>query len=331
MPPLGPLLLKPIFLRKVWAPPRLPEPWQSILGPPPQTGEVWLASDRHRVSTIAHGELAGLGLDQVVSRWPREILGSAAGRGLPLLLKLLCTCQWLSVQVHPDDQAARKLENEPWGKSEAWHILDAEPGAQIIHGLPSGARADQVPQALARDHLADLLARVPVRAGDTFEVPAGTVHSPGPGLLILEVQQSSDITYRFYDWDRLGDDGRPRRLHIDKALAVLRPSPAGHPRLPRQLAAPPAEVLGLADNPFFQLNEARLAPGTRRELADTGPRLLFIARGGGRLAFAGEAHDLAPGQCWLLPAALAGAQLQTVGQGLDAFISLAKTQESQSP
>src|SRR5262249_52399588 len=138
------------------------------------------------------------------------------------LIKFLDAQQWLSVQVHPDDELAAKLEGEPRGKTECWYVLDAVPGAQIVYGFAESMDAESFRKAIAERRVKDVLQYVSVAPGDFVFMPAGMVHALGPGLLIYELQQTSDITYRVYDWDRVGLDGKPRELHLEKALACTR-------------------------------------------------------------------------------------------------------------
>ena len=176
----GPLRMEPVYLPKIWAAKQMAEPWAEVLKAPEGTGEVWLASDRLHVNLVAEGELAGIGLDEVVSAHPEWMLGRQASF-FPLLLKVLSVGSWLSVQVHPDDEAAKRLENEPWGKSEAWHMLQADPGAEIVMGLQRDVGKAEMEKALEKGSPADLLARVKVHPGDTYDLAAGTIHAAGPG------------------------------------------------------------------------------------------------------------------------------------------------------
>jgi mannose-6-phosphate isomerase len=320
--PPGPLLLAPVYLDKVWASPSLTPPWDRLWPAPAGTGEVWLASDRHHVTPVAAGPLAGLGLDEVLARWPDWFLGQGQGSSLPILLKILNVGQWLSVQVHPGDLDARRLENEPLGKSESWHVLAAQPDAQIIMGLKQGVDQGQVAAATAQGGLPQLLARVPAQAGQTFHLPAGTVHATGPGLVIYELQQASDVTYRFYDWDRPGSDGRLRPLHQDKALAVMTLGGPGEPSPPQPLDGQANAMELLVQDPHFALLKVRaVAPyapwwGGRRL------RVLTVLAGGGRWRDA-QAPPLAPGQTWLLPASQEDLALLPDAQGLEFLESLA--------
>ena len=326
--PLGPLLLAPVFLPKIWAAPDLAGPLKGVFNSPPGIGEIWLASDRHQVTKLAQGELAGQGLDEVLSPHAGEILGPGQKPPFPLLLKILSVGRWLSVQVHPDDAAARRLEKEPWGKSEAWCILEAAPGAEIILGVRPGTSRADLEKALARGRLPEVLARVPVRAGDVFDLPAGTVHAIGPGLVILEVQQASDVTYRLYDWDRPGEDGKPRPLHQEKALEVMKLQGPGRPETPKTLWQDSSGRGSLLlSNPYFSLLKWEVKKKCAWQGNESACRLLFVLAGRGLLHFAGGGREpvlLAPGQCWLLPANLSPAKAQPAGGELIFFECLAR-------
>ena len=148
---------------------------------------------------------------------------AVAGLGrFPLLVKILFTAEKLSVQVHPDDDFARRHEGEPWGKNEVWYVLEAEPGAWVRCGLIQGMARSGLDALLKTPAAENALQCIPVRLGDIVSVPAGTLHSIGPGLVLCEIQQYSDVTYRVYDYDRLGLDGRQRPLHLEKARAALK-------------------------------------------------------------------------------------------------------------
>ncbi|MCB2227443.1 MAG: class I mannose-6-phosphate isomerase [Desulfarculaceae bacterium] len=315
--PCGALRLEPVFLPKVWAPAQFPAAWQKLYAPPPMTGEVWLASDRLHVTPVAVGPLAGQGLDKLVARWPEYILGPGVSGGFPLLLKLLNVDQWLSVQVHPNDALAARLESEPWGKSEAWHILAARPGAELVHGLRRGVKRADVARALEQGGLQELVAHVPAGAGDTFTVPGGTLHTAGPGVFFLEVQQASDVTYRLYDWDRAQDPANPRPLHHAKGMEALKLTHPGRPLAPRPLPAEKGRRELLVQNSSFGLLEYELNGSAPLARDGQGPGLLLVARGSARLSFPGGEHPdqaLRPGQCWLLPAGLAPARLSAARQ-----------------
>jgi len=175
-------------------------------------------------------------LRQLYERDPAWFVGDEAPSGpFPLLVKLLATSQRLSVQVHPDDQQARRLEGTAGGKHEAWVILEAAPEACLYLGLAPGVNLAQLEAALRggrEDEISALLRRVPAREGDVFDIPPGTLHAIGPGLVLMEVQQPSDTTFRVFDWGRTGLDGHPRTLHLDHGLAVIAPDARPEPQPP---------------------------------------------------------------------------------------------------
>ncbi len=221
---LSPFKLAPYFQTRIWGFRDL-APWFDYRIEPDSDaepiGEVWLTGPR---CTAATGPLLGQNFTDIMAEYAPAILGldhvpaQVEGGGapeFPLLIKVLFPREKLSVQVHPDDLLARQI-GEPWGKTECWYVLDAEPDAKVALGLKPGVDADQVRAAIVDQNLETLLGWVPVDAGDMIYVDAGTVHAIWPGSVILETQQTSDITYRLYDY------GRPRELHVDKSLNAMR-------------------------------------------------------------------------------------------------------------
>ena len=224
-----PLRLVPDLRPRVWGGSRLEATLAaaSVAGP---IGEAWVAWDGCLVAT---GPEAGRTLAAVVEDDPDVILGpdgvaAAAGR-FPILVKILDTAAWLSLQVHPDDATAVRLEGPgAVGKTESWYVLAADPGAELILGVAPGTTAAEALAAVRDGSLHERARRVPVRTGDVVLVRAGTLHSIGPGILIYELQQSSDITYRVSDWGR--PPSADRRLHVEESVASLRPSATTTPR-----------------------------------------------------------------------------------------------------
>ena len=170
-------------------------------------------------SLVANGLHAGKPLSRMVALWGEDLTGPVDGV-FPLLLKLLDAQDKLSVQVHPGDDYAREHEGKA-GKSEAWVILNAEPGAKLVYGLDT--KGEDLRAIVESGRIEDCLRWVAVRPGDVLYIPNGVIHAIGEGIQLYEIQQSSDVTYRFHDWNRVNLDGKPRQLHIEKALAVCRP------------------------------------------------------------------------------------------------------------
>ncbi|MFM7057342.1 MAG: type I phosphomannose isomerase catalytic subunit, partial [Planctomycetota bacterium] len=183
--------------------------------------ESWeIADHADGTSRVADGPLAGLTLPEILQRHPRELLGQHQHlTQFPLLVKFLDANDWLSLQVHPDDQLAKAFNPVENGKTEAWVILQAEPGARICCGLQPGVTPEMLRQALGGCDLEDLLHIYEVHAGDCIYVPAGTVHALGPGMVLAEIQQQSNLTFRLHDWGRTDAHGNPRPVHIPESLA----------------------------------------------------------------------------------------------------------------
>jgi len=209
---VGPVSLRPIFSERVWGVERLPK-WyaQPEAGKP--VGEAWLTAE---TCVVDVGEFAGVSLAEMTRRFPEAFAGGDSAE-FPLLVKTLFPREKLSVQVHPNDAQAGVL-GLGRGKTECWYVLSAEPGAELALGFREEISVEEIRAAIANGTLEEKLNYLPVKAGDMVFVDAGTVHSIGPGMVILETQEYSDITYRLYDF------GRPRELHVDAGLAVTRTS-----------------------------------------------------------------------------------------------------------
>lgn len=216
---LYPLKLESALHVKVWGGRRLATQLNKHLPTALPYGESW---ELHDSSRVANGKLRGASLGDLTRQFGADLVGADndPADGVPLLAKFIDAGEWLSVQVHPDDAQANALEGEPRGKSEAWVVLHAEAGARLVIGLRPGTSKAQMADAIHNSRLDELLVYTEVKRGDVLDIPANTVHALGPGILVYEIQQSSDTTYRLYDWGRPGLDGQLRDLHIDKGAAV---------------------------------------------------------------------------------------------------------------
>lgn len=222
MAALYPLKFSPIFKERVWGARNLERLYGKPLPPAVPIGESWEISDRPGdVSVIANGPLAGKDLHWLVENHRADLLGDVkleAGR-FPLLIKLLDAQEKLSLQVHPPASKAAELKGDP--KTEMWFIADASPQAELYVGLKRGVTRADFERRIGAGSVAECFHRVPVQAGDSMFLPSGRVHAIGAGLVIFEIQQNSDTTYRVFDWNRVGLDGQPRELHIPQSLASI--------------------------------------------------------------------------------------------------------------
>ena len=222
---MGPLVFEPYLRPMVWGGRSLGDLFGKRLPDDGPYGESWeLSGHPHHVSRVAEGPLRGQSLADLCAQHPREVFGEAIppGSRFPLLVKLLDCRDLLSIQVHPDDALAPRLAGEPSGKTEAWVVLEAEPTARICAGLKPGVTRAEVERALADGTLDRCLHDFTPRPGDCIFLPAGTIHAVGGGVVLAEVQQTSDATFRLYDWGRVGPDGRPRQLHVRESLEAIR-------------------------------------------------------------------------------------------------------------
>jgi mannose-6-phosphate isomerase len=219
---LYPLIFHPIFKERIWGGRYLDVLYGKSLPPGVPIGESWEISDRPGDSSvIANGPLAGRDLRWVMQNHQSELLGAApslAGR-FPLLVKILDARDRLSLQVHPPQSKAAKLGGDP--KTEMWYIADAMPGAELYVGLKSKTTRQEFEKKLGTGAVAECFHKVPVQAGDAMFLPSGRVHAIGAGLVIFEIQENSDTTYRVFDWNRVGLDGKPRDLHVAQSLASI--------------------------------------------------------------------------------------------------------------
>jgi mannose-6-phosphate isomerase len=220
------LRVEPQYRERVWG-------GQRLRASDPPVGEAWIAYGGSRVQGGRH---EGRTLDELVAAYGSELLGSASGgrdgRRFPVLAKLLDCADWLSVQVHPNDEQARRMEGpDQLGKTEAWYFLETDPGAKILLGVKPGTSADELVRAIRAGRAVDVASEIEVRSGEAVLIPAGTLHALGPGLFLYELQEASDITYRAYDWDR--PQTPDRRLHIEESVEVTLPVGALERAFPR--------------------------------------------------------------------------------------------------
>jgi mannose-6-phosphate isomerase len=302
---LYPLLFEPRFKERVWGGRMLETLYGKPLPAGVPIGESWEISDRPGdESVIANGSLAGQTLHQLMTSCGGDVLGAAApaaGDRFPVLCKILDAREVLSVQVHPPERAAHL--GEP--KTEMWYIAAADPGAELYVGLRRGVTRQDFEEKIATGEVADCLQRLPVRAGDSMFLPSGRVHAIGAGLVIYEIQQNSDTTFRVFDWNRPGLDGRPRELHVSESLASIDFGDVEPPLAPRQ--SQPSGVFStrpLARHATFTVDLLAAAQSGARALPAGGFHILAAVEGDLGVSGGGQHVVLRPGQFCLVPAAL---------------------------
>ncbi|MBD5633421.1 MAG: class I mannose-6-phosphate isomerase [Candidatus Eremiobacteraeota bacterium] len=216
---LYPLAIEPRERELIWGGHALVTRYGKHAAADKNIGESWECYDGN---AVRNGHFAGSTIGELRARLGRELTGRTDPSAIfPLLTKLIDARSALSVQVHPDDAYARRVEGQPNGKAECWHVLESEPGAEIVLGWNRSTTREEYRERVRTGSLDELLRRIPVKAGDSFHLPAGTMHAIGAGIVLFEVQQTSDLTYRIYDYDRPGPDGKLRELHVEKAADVL--------------------------------------------------------------------------------------------------------------
>jgi mannose-6-phosphate isomerase len=308
-PAVYPFTFHPIPMERVWGGRRLEALFAKALPPAVPIGESWEISDRPDASNVvANGPLAGRNLRWLMEHHAAALLGPRLARRhkvFPLLIKILDAQDKLSLQVHPPRQLAKRLGGDP--KTEMWFITHAERGADLYVGLKRGVTRAEFERRVGDGTVARCFQRLPVRAGDAMFLPSGRVHAIGAGNVIFEIQQNSDTTYRVFDWNRVGLDGKPRDLHVAESLASIDFTDFEPPLIRRKPAGRAASsTRRIVDHPLFRIEHRRLAPRKDARLAGGHAQILGVVKG--RLRITDAASDttvrLAPGGFCLLPAAL---------------------------
>jgi mannose-6-phosphate isomerase len=298
------LLLTPAYHERVWG-------GQRLRPANPPIGEAWIVHEENR---IADGPHAGRTLAELTAEYGEALLGrvplSRTGERFPLLIKILDAADWLSVQVHPNDEQAVALVGPgQFGKTEAWHILEAAPGSQLIAGLKPGTTHESLADAIRSGTVTELARYLTVGVGDTVFIGAGTLHALGPGLLLYEVQQTSDTTYRVFDWNRPQSAGRA--LHIEQSLAVTNPAISGEVQAPPPADQPVGELVAC---PYFTLEQI-VGDSAPIDL-DTGAQsfhALTVTEGTATIAGVGWQHTLGRFESVVVPASAGMYQVRPEG------------------
>ncbi len=313
---LYPLLTQPRLAHPIWGGTFL-SAWLELPQPQPERlGEVWLVYD---TNPIIDGPLTGQTLAQVTRDYGEALVGRRTiaryGADFPLLAKFIDAADRLSIQVHPDDAYAHMHEADTGfhGKTEAWHILYAAPGADVVYGLARPSDRDELAAAITTGTLEPFLRRLPVAAGDTVFVPAGTLHAINAGIVLFEIQQKSDLTYRVYDYGRIDvATGQPRALHIEKALDVTNYAPAPRGVVPPLPLEAGRDLLVACES--FALERLALTSVVERIVDPATFEILTVIDGVTTLRWGAGVRELRRGEAAVLPACLGSYVLAPVGE-----------------
>ncbi|MDD3877224.1 MAG: mannose-6-phosphate isomerase [Bacteroidales bacterium] len=324
---LYPLKLKPIFKEKIWGGHKIKTVLNKDFSPLTNCGELWAVSGvEGDVSEVENGFLQGNNLNEVIEIYMDEFLGDAVfqkfGHEFPVLIKFLNAEDFLSVQVHPDDALAWE-RHQCSGKTEMWYIIDTEKDSELILGFKEGTDRDVYLEKLNSGKIKDILNHVKIAKEDAFFIPAGKVHAIGKGILLAEIQQTSDITYRIYDWDRVDDKGNKRELHVDQALDAINFSTDKNPytfygRLENIASR-------IVSTPYFNVNNF---PVTQPIALDLGTRDSFTVyvctQGKVDILHYDEAIPLSCGECVIIPAELNDITIKPEGKAvlLEVYLDL---------
>ena len=306
-----PIRFRPLFKQTIWGGRRLADQLGKTIGPEADYAESWEVVDHGTdQSLVENGPLAGTSLADLISRHARWLLGDGApGRSFPLLLKYLDCNRVLSVQVHPDDQYGATMTPPDLGKTEAWYIVAAEPGSLIYAGLKSGVDREDLRSATLAGQTESVLHSFEPDAGDVVFIPAGTVHALGAGLLVAEIQQSSDTTFRLFDWNRVDGQGKARPLHLDQALEVS--DYQSGPVVARQSDPETAGWQTLVQCDKFVLSA--MEKGSALIAGDGQFHIITVPRGSASLRTNEETQSLTVGASILLPAASEACEIELHG------------------
>ncbi len=302
---LYPLKFKTIFKDKIWGGNKIKTILDKDFSPLPNCGETWeISGVKSDVSVIANGPLSGTSLAELLETSKGELVGEKVyqrfGNEFPLLVKFIDANEDLSIQVHPDDKLAKERHNS-FGKTEMWYVIQADEGATLISGFNQEVDKAKYLEKFNEGKLNDILNKEEVVAGDVFFLPAGRVHTIGKGLLIAEIQQTSDITYRIYDFDRVDDKGNKRELHVEEALDAI--DYTFYDNYKTRYIPAKNEVVKVAECPYFTTNVLDFTENTFRDYSSLDSFVIHVCLEGSYvLNYGSEELPVNMGDCILIPA-----------------------------
>lgn len=303
-----PIIFTPDFKERVWGGKKL----KTVLGkeiPFEHTGESWeIACHTNGQSIVKNGAYKGLTMEELLKNHGESIIGKAYEKGdkFPLLIKFIDAKDKLSVQVHPEDDYAFANENGELGKSEAWYVLQADEGSKLVAGIKDGVTKEEFEEKLRNNELEEILNEVAVKAGDVLDIPAGLLHAIGDGILLAEIQQNSDTTYRVYDWGRVGLDGKPRELHIQKSMDVIDFEQKHSKELIKGIKASydGFSITEFVRNKYFVLQEISIDTLYSQEKLVAAFEIYMCIKGSAKIEYNGESLEIGYGESLIIPSAM---------------------------
>lgn len=323
---MEPMKMKPVFKESIWGGTRLKEKYNKEI-PSDKTSESWeIAAHKNGKSTVIGGRYNGYTIDMLTKEFGKNFLGDYVYAKnhdkFPLLVKFLDCNDKLSVQVHPNDEYAKVNENGELGKTEMWYILDAKPGAKLIYGFCRDVSREEFKKAIEQDTLGDILNYVPVKKGDCFFIKSKTLHALLDGLLVAEIQQNSDTTYRVYDHGRVDKNGKSRTLHIDKSVDVTNTkSSAGKEKVSAEKIQLDGGVkYRLCGCEYFWTDNYELETKIDFETNKKSFEMIIIYEGEAKIVYTDGILDIKAGDSILIPAYLGKYSIEGYGGFLRSFV-----------
>lgn len=316
MPVLYPLKFKSIYKDKIWGGHKINTYLHKDFGNLPNCGESWeISGVKSDVSVVADGELQGGSLADLLEKYKDQLVGKKVydhfGNIFPLLIKFIDANEDLSIQVHPNDELAKK-RHDSFGKTEMWYVIEVDPGSTLISGFNQPVDEKTYLDKFESGHLTDILNREDVSAGDVFFLPAGRVHTIGKGLLIAEIQQTSDITYRIYDFDRLDDKGHKRELHTQEALAAIDYNFYDHYKT--QYQPEKNKTVELVKCPYFTTNLLDFTQNTPKDYSHLDSFVTHVCVAGDYVVVCDrKEYPVKMGESILIPKSIDHIELKTTG------------------
>ncbi|MEM6844920.1 MAG: type I phosphomannose isomerase catalytic subunit [Bacteroidota bacterium] len=316
MTELYPLKFRTIYKDKIWGGEKIKTVLGKDFAPLPNCGETWeISGVTGNISEVAEGALAGKNLQEVLATYQGKLVGEQVyqkyGDEFPLLIKFIDANDDLSIQVHPDDELAQQRHNS-FGKTEMWYIMQADEEAQLTVGFNQPMSREKYLDAFEDGKLMSILNEEDVQAGDVYFLPAGRVHSIGKGILLAEIQQTSDVTYRIYDFDRRDDKGNTRELHVEQALDAI--DYQEYDEYKTLYEKRENEVVDVVEAPYFVTSRLQFTENTSRDYADRDSFTIYVCVDGKAAIYSdGKSYPIKKGEACLLPASVKHVELVTSG------------------